>query len=258
MVIMSDPSSVKTVDRLVHVLTCFSPERPAWSLTDLSLHLELPKSTLHRFLGSLESHGILRRDPDDKRWRLGYRLVTWGELAATSTGLRHVARPVMRELAAATGETVVLTVYQDQEVVCIEKVETSHSVRLTLDVGTRHRPHAGASAKIMMAYLPEEEVRAIVREKGLPTLCTNTITDAGKLAAELARIRECGYAESIEETDPGAWGVATPIHGWSGGVVAAVGIVGPSLRFSDSLAQQYVTLCRDAARRISALLGRVS
>ena len=252
---MSDSSSVRTVDRLVTILDCFSLERPAWSLAEICAHLGLPKSTLHRFLTSLESHGILRRDPDDKQWRLGYRLVTWGEFAAGSTGLRHVARPIMRDLATVTGETVVLTVYQGQEVVCVEKVETSHSVRLKLDVGTRHPPHAGASSKILMAYLPEDEIQAIIRDKGLPQVCANTITNPDKLVAELTRIREQGYAESLEETDPGAWGVATPIYGRNGDVMAAVGIVGPSLRFSGELARQYVALCRDAARRISILLG---
>ncbi len=252
---MRASSPVKTVDRLVNVLDCFSPERPTWSLAELSARLALPKSTLHRFLASLETHRILRRDPADKRWRLGYRLVTWGERAAESTGLHHVARPVMRDLATRTGETVVLTVYQDQQVVCIGKVETSHSVRLKLDVGMRHPPHAGASSKVLMAYLPKEEIQAIIRDKGLPRLCTNTITDPGALWAELAHIRERGYADSVEETDVGAWGVATPVYGHNGDVAAAIGIVGPSLRFSDELARQYVAFCRDAARRISAALG---
>jgi len=251
---MSTTSSVKTVDRLVKVIDCFSPEHPTWSLAEISSHLKLPKSTLHRFLASLASHGILRRDPGDKRWRLGYHLVTWGELAAASTGLRHVALPIMRDLVTATGETAVLTVYQDQEVMCIEKVETSHPVRLTLDVGTSHPPHAGASSKILMAYLPAEDIQAIIHDKELPKVCTNTITDPDELMAELARIRERGYAESFEETDPGACGVATPINGQNSDVVAAIGIVGPSLRFTDELARQCVALCRDAAQRISTQL----
>lgn len=252
---MKNTPSVRTIDRLVRILDCFSPERPSWSLAELSTHLGLPKSTLHRFLASLESHGILRRDPNDKRWYLGYRLVTWGGLAAESTGLRHIARPIMRDLVDSTGETAVLTVYRDQEVVCVEKVETSHSVRLKLDVGTRHPPHAGASSKILMAYLPKDEIQAIIRDAGLPQVCTNTITDPNELVTELSRIRECGYAESLEETDLGAWGVATPIYGRNGEVLAAIGVVGPSSRFSDEFARQYVALCRDAARRISALLG---
>jgi IclR family KDG regulon transcriptional repressor len=252
---MKKTSSVTTVDRLVAVLDSFSVERPAWSLADLSAHLDLPKSTLHRFLTSLEVHGILRRDSDDKRWRLGYHLITWGELAARVTELRHVARPIMEELAHSTGEMALLTVYQNQEVVCIDKIETSHSVRLALDVGTRHPPHAGASSKILMAYLPDKEIQEVIRDRGLPKLCTNTITAADDLVAELAKIREMGYAESIEETDPGAWGVATPIYNRYDEVVAAIGVAGPTLRFTPELSQRYRTQSCEAARRISALLG---
>jgi IclR family KDG regulon transcriptional repressor len=254
-VAMNSPSPVKTVDRLVRILDCFSPEQPAWSLAELCAHLGLPKSTLHRFLVSLESHGVLRREAADRRWRLGYRLSIWGNAAAQSTGLRHVARPVMRDLVAATGETAILTVYQAHEVICIEKVETSHSVRLTLDVGMRRLPHAGASSKVLMACLPEEEIQAIIQNKGLPRLCSSTITDPDELRAELVRIRELGYAESREETDLGAWGVATPIHDQNGDTVAAIGIAGPSSRCTEERVEQYVALCRQAACQISALLG---
>lgn len=252
---MAKVTSVKTVDRLVAVLDSFSSEKPAWSLTELSQQLGLPKSTLHRFLTALETHSILRCDPRDKRWRLGYRLLIWGNLAAESSGLRHIARPIMEELVATTRETAILTVYHRQEVVCIEKVETNHPVRMTLQVGTRRFPHAGASSKVLMAYLPEEEVQAIIREKGLPRLCVNTITDPRRLREELARIREQGYAESHEETDLGAWGVATPIFGPDGGVVAAIGVAGPRSRYTEQRAQEFVALCRQAAHRISVLIG---
>lgn len=251
---MSDTSAVKTVDRLVRVLDAFDADRPTWSLAELSAHLELPKSTLHRFLVSLESHGILRRDIADMRWRLGYRLFTWGSQAVKSTGLHQLASPIMRNLVEACGETAILTVYQAQEVVCIEKVETRHPVRLALEVGTPRPPHAGASSKILMAFLSQEEIQAIIRDKGLPKLCTNTITDPNDLQAELARIREREFAQSCEETDPGAWGVATPIYDRNGEVVAAIGIAGPASRFTDEVVERFVALCHQAARRISALL----
>jgi DNA-binding IclR family transcriptional regulator len=252
---MADVASpVKTINRLVQVLDCFSPEQPTWSLAELSVRLGLPKSTLHRFLVGLEAHGILRRDNADKRWRLGYRLFAWGSLAAESTGLRHIVGPIMRQLVAATGETAILTVYHDHEVICVEKVETSHPVRMTLDVGTRRHAHAGASSKVLMAYLPEEEIEAVIRDKGLPKLCINTIVDPDRLVAELAKIRAQGYAVSREETDLSAWGIATPIHDWNGEVVAAIGVAGPASRFGDDRVQQYAQDCREAARQISEQL----
>ena len=160
----------------------------------------------------------------------------------------------MRDLTAETGETALLTVYQAHEVVCVAKVESSHPVRLALDVGVRRPPHAGASSKALMAFLPEEEIEDIVRSQGLPKLCVNTITDRDALNAELARIREQGYAQSVEETDLGAWGVATPIRGWDGEVIAAIGLAGPIPRFGDELAQKYAARCEEAAKRISSAL----
>ena len=255
---MDDHSSVRTIDRFVDVLDCFSKDRPAWSLSELSARLDLPKSTLHRFLVGLERHGLLRRGQEDGKWRLGHRLFIWGSLAAESSGVRHVALPVLRNLAETTGETVLLTEYHDHEVICIDKIETSHSVRIALDVGARRAPHAGASSKVLMAYLPEAEIAAIIHEKGLPRYCEQTITDPAELARELDRIRQCGYALSFEETDRGAWGIATPIRSWDGEVVAALGVAGPTVRFSDAVARRYVDLCCDAAVRVSMLLGSPS
>lgn len=248
-------TSVKTIDRLVAVLDSFSRDKPAWSLSELSTALALPKSTLHRFLVGLESHGIMHRGAEDGKWRLGHQLFVWGSLAIESTGLRQLAAPIMRELALQTGETVLLTEYRAGQVVYVDKVETSHSVRLAAEVGSVRPPHAGASSKVLMAYLPRPEVEAIIEERGLPKLCTRTITDPIELQAELRHIREQGYAVSYEETDIGAWGIATPIRNWRGEVVAAVGIAGPAVRYSDRQTHEYVNLCCDAAARISARCG---
>jgi DNA-binding IclR family transcriptional regulator len=248
-------SSVKTVDRLVEILNCFTRDRTGWSLSELSARLGLPKSTLHRFLVGLERHGIMRRNPGDARWRLGHQLFIWGSVAVESTGLRQIAAPVMRELADATGETVLLTEFYRDEVICIEKIETGHSVRLAQEIGAIRAPHAGASSKIIMAHLAEGDIDAIIRDRGLPKLCDRTITDPDELRIELQRIRERGYADSYEETDRGAWGIATPIRNWRNEVVAGLGIAGPTMRFSETEAQRYVQLCCAAAARISVLLG---
>jgi len=253
---VTNASSIQTVDRLVTILNCFTPEHPMWTLAELSAHLALPKTTLHRFIVSLEFHGILRRDPIDMKWRLGYRLFIWGNLAAESTDLQQISRPIMHELVDAAKETAILTVYHNQQVICIDKVETSHPVRLTLELGTQRFPHAGASSKVLMAYLPDNEIQAIITEKGLPKLCRNTITNPAELQIELAGIRARGYAASYEETDVGAWGVATPIRGRNAVVVAAIGVAGPDSRFTDELIPHYVTLCNQAANRISKLLSQ--
>lgn len=105
-----------------------------------------------------------------------------------------------------------------------------------------------------MAYLPPGKVEVIIRERGLPRLCANTITSEEELKAELVKVRERGYARSYQETDRGAWGMATPIRDWQGEVVAAIGIAGPTSRFGEEVAEAYVDRCRQAADRISSSL----
>jgi DNA-binding IclR family transcriptional regulator len=252
---MSKSPSVKSLERLTQVLDCFTFDRPGWSLTELSEHLNWPKGTTHRFLTALETHGILRRNRRDKTFKLGYKLYVWGNLAAESMALRHVAHSVMQDLVTHTGETALLTIYHDQEVVCIDKIETQQPVRMTLQVGHRGLPHAGASRKVLMAYLPQAEIEAIIRDKGLPRLSTNTITGRDELLEELARIRELGFAHSCEETDLGARGIAVPIFDPTGQVVGSVGIAGPHSRFTEALAPAYTANVREAAQQISHLLG---
>jgi DNA-binding IclR family transcriptional regulator len=105
-----------------------------------------------------------------------------------------------------------------------------------------------------MAFLPEVEIDAIIQEKGLPKLCTNTITNPATLKVELERVRSEGYALSFEETDPGAWGVAAPVRDWKGEIVGAVGIAGPAQRYEAGRVQDYALLCRRAADNVTALL----
>jgi len=247
-----EESGVKTVDRMVSILECFTLEKPAWSLADLTSQLKVPKSSLHRHLMGLEHHGILRRDAN-KLWHLGYRLFIWGTLVPEISNLQHISKPFIRDLFHATNESVILTIYDNHEIVCIDKLESNHAVRLTLSVGMRRMAHAGASSKILMAYLPEDEIQAIIEKKGLIKLSANTIIDPGELKAELARIRQNGYAFSVEETDSGAWGVATPILDNGEQVVAGIGIAGPKSRLSNTLQAKYVDLCLLASEEITKI-----
>jgi IclR family KDG regulon transcriptional repressor len=247
------PSGVGTLDNVVRILECFSPDRPGWSLADLTSHLEVPKSSLYRYLRAMEHHGILRRDKS-KLWHLGFRLFFWGNLVSELSSLRHAAKPYLNRLVSLTNESAFLTAYDQQEVVCIDKVESSQAVRLTLSIGKRRMPHAGAASKILMAYLCDEEIQAIIAHQGLPKICKNTITDPGSLLAELEQIREAGYAYSVEESDEGAWGLAAPIFDGEGTVRAAISVAAPISRFSETQREHCIELCTNAAKEISMLL----
>jgi DNA-binding IclR family transcriptional regulator len=248
---------LKGLEKTLRVLDLFTVERPEWGLLELSEAASMPVSTLHRIITVLKRHGLVAQDPQSKKYGLGYGSIDLGRRASSGLPIRQIATPTMRRLAEQTGETIVLTVLNDMRdrAVCIERIESRHDLRLHLEVGERSYLHAGASSKVLLAYLPDEHVSELARRVGLPILAHNTIRDLGALQEELQRIREDGYAFSREETNPGAWGVAVPILDNEKKAIAALGIASPTSRHTDDVQSRFIALTIEAGRDISQALG---
>lgn len=249
-------SPVKILDKTFRILALFSAGTPEWGVTDLAAEAGMPKSTVYRVLRVLLRHEILAQDPLTKRFRLGLGALELGRRAYEGMELRQVALPVLQRIAALSDETVVLEVLNQEHdrVVCVERAQRQTGLRLILDVGSTAPLHAGASSKVLLAFLPDEEIEAVIA-RGLPALTARTITDADRLRRDLAEIRERGYAVSYEETDEGAAGVAAPIWDRTGHVVAGLTIAGPLSRLNQATVSRYVDLARDGAQQIAMELG---
>jgi IclR family KDG regulon transcriptional repressor len=253
----TDGGKLRTIRRIVSVLNCFSRETPDFSLSQVSERLGLPRSTTHRLLKAMEAEGFLMRDPATRKYRLGYRLLYWGKQVQNSLDLRDVSLPVLHDLARSTGETAILSVRDGNAGVCLEMVESDQPVRLAMRVGKRLMLHAGASAKVLWAFLPHAEARRILSEIDLVALKPNTITDSDKMYQELVNIRERGYATSFEETDSGAMGVAAPVYDCNGQAVAGIGIAAPMSRIPPDQVPKFAPLVVDAGRQVSTRLGAI-
>jgi IclR family KDG regulon transcriptional repressor len=248
---------LKALDKTLRVLDLFTTDRPQWGLLELSQTAELPISTLHRIVTVLRQHGLLTQDPQTKGYRLGIAAIDLGRRAQLSLPIRQIAQPIMRRLSERTGETVVMTVLNDQSdrAVCIERIASRFDLRMHLEVGEQSYLHAGASAKVLLAYLPAEHVDDLARRVGLPALAQNTITDLGDLKIELEKIRKQGYAFSREETDPGAWGMAAPVLGASQDILAGLGLASPISRYSEESERLFTGLTVEAAKELRRALG---
>jgi DNA-binding IclR family transcriptional regulator len=225
-------------------------------VTDLAAEAGMPKSTVYRVLRVLLRHEILTQDLLTKRFRLGLGALELGRRAYEGMELRQVALPVLQRIAALSDETVVLQVLnrEHDRVVCVERAQRQTGLRLILDVGSTAPLHAGASSKVLLAFLPDEEIEAVIA-RGLPPLTAHTVTDPDRLRIDLAEIRQRGYAVSYEETDEGAAGVAVPIWDRTGHVVAGLTIAGPLSRLNQATVSRYLDLARDGARQIARDLG---
>lgn len=251
----SGSDAPQLLQRTFHVLSLFTPERQEWTVTELGRACDLAVPTVHRILTALRNEGYLVRDDMTKRFQLGPAILKMGRTAALAVDMRSLAVPLLRQLAAQTTHTALLTVLTDdhRSAMCLERVESNEPLRLSVAPGRQLPLHAGASAKILLAHLPEDEQQDYAAGS-LERLCRSTITDPDILHVELGRIKGRGWACSYEETNPGVWGLSVSLLDEAGGPAASLGIAGPSERKPRNIKPWLVALM-NAATCLAEPLG---
>jgi len=248
-------SDVQSVERAITILKSFSLERPERGVSELSRELGVHKSTISRLMRTLEHGGLLSRNPETERYRLGVDLIGLAAQVVSYTDVREVARPFLRGLAESCQETVNLSVLDAGQVVNLEQfVPHARRIKNIGRVGRRMSPHCTAAGKMLLAHLPQDELDQILRD-GLERFTPYTITDPDELRMDLDRVRERSYATVCEELEEGLNVVATPVHDHTGQVVASISVAGPAYRVTPALFPDLAARLMDAAAKISERLG---
>ncbi|MEU6340335.1 IclR family transcriptional regulator [Streptomyces sp. NPDC046977] len=216
----------QTVDRALRILPLLA-EGPA-NLEQVATRLDVHKSTALRLLRTLHEHGMVYRQ-DDQRYRLGARLFALAQEAMEHLDVRGIAHPHLVALGELTGHTVHLAVYEEGEVVYIDKVESRYPVRMYSRIGKPVAITVAAVAKLLLADLPEAERRAVVRGLEYPRYTSRSTPDAAAHLAELARVREQGWASDLGGHEESINCVAAPIRGADGRVAAACSLSAPNV-----------------------------
>jgi DNA-binding IclR family transcriptional regulator len=243
------------LDRAARILDCFRLERPELRLTEITAATGLHKSTVYRLLEVMRRHHFVQFDEAAGAYRLGIRLFELGAVAMAGCGFDKYARPALEELASTTGETAHVCVLHESEIVHIAKVESSFALRIATPVGRRHPAYCTSVGKAILAHLPPEALAAYLGKTEMRPLTPKTITSPVLLKAQLRRIAEQGYAFDDEEVHEGVRGVAAPVRDYSGEVVAAITITGPTSRISRSKVPELAEKVIKAADKISSRLG---
>jgi len=201
-------------------------------LSELARRLGVSCPTLFRILATLGARGYVQKSADS-RYRLTLKAWELGAKAVRRIRLRDVARPFMERLAAATSETVHLSVLQGDGIVIIDKLDSPHPVRVDTFVGLRAPAHCSATGKAILAYMPPEALAEILPQR-LARHTAATIADRTAFERELAEVRRAGWAKNREEWRPGVCAAAVPIHDSAGAVIASLSVTVPTPRFSQS------------------------
>lgn len=213
--------------RVLAILAAFDVRHPTLTLSDIARRAGLPLATAHRLVGELASWGALTRDPDGG-YTVGARLWEIGLLSPLHSRLREVAVPFLTDLAGATAENVHLAVRDGDEALYVEKVTGHRAVPIISRVGGRLPLHATGVGKALLAFQDQAFVASFL-QRPLRRCTPFTVTEPGRLARELALIRQRGWAQTREEMTVGSCSVAVPVSDGGGPAVAAVGIVVHSL-----------------------------
>jgi len=245
-------SSVLSAARL---LSEFSAEDRELGVSELARRLGLGKSTVHRLLVTLCAGHLLERNPRTGRYRLGLRMYELGALVSVHMDLHDAAAPFLGEVRNRTGETVQVGVLDGREVVYVERLESTQTIRLFGRVGHRVLAHCTSTGKVLLAHLSESELERLLDGWVLESRTPYTITDADALRDELARVRRRGYGENVQEAEMGVASVAAPIRDSSGEVVAALSVAGPVMRLDGRSMSRFASVAREAADAISHRLG---
>ena len=221
-------SSVQSISRAFAVLSALG-DGPL-GVTDVAERAGLPKSTAARLLASLVGEGAVEQVPGDTSYRLGPRLVTLAGGFSLVRSLTAIARPVLDELAASSGEAAGLGIPEGDLVHYIDQVDTPNPVVVRDWTGARAPLHAVSSGQVLLAFRTPSAIDRYL-DGPLERFTDHTLADADAVRARLHEVRRRGYAWAIEEFDADISSVAAPIADGSGEVIAAVHLHGPSYRF---------------------------
>jgi IclR family transcriptional regulator, acetate operon repressor len=223
----SEESPVTSVDRALRILTAIGEAPRGLSLDELWGRLRIPKSSLHRILAALKYRRFVSQPEPGGAYFLGTELLATAFRFHDMLDVRALIHPLLARLTSELNETTHMAVLDGAEVVYQDKIEATHSIKLSSVIGGRNPANATGVGKALLAwtYPTDEALRAWAALFGpLPTPTQRTVASVSKLAEQLAEVRHRGYALDIEENETGVRCAAVPIFLGRTSPAAAVSI----------------------------------
>ncbi|MEM7507086.1 MAG: HTH-type transcriptional regulator BhcR [Pseudomonadota bacterium] len=240
-------TTVQALDRAVLILQCLAARGRA-TLSELAEAVEMPPSTAHRLLLTLQAHRMVAFQDATQDWLIGVEAFRIGSAFAQRSDLVDIAREAMHALVDATGETANLAIADAGEVVFMSQVDTSNPIRAFFRTGTRAAMHSSGIGKALLAEMAPDAVAEIAGRRGLTEFTAKTLTSLATLKADLVTIRDRGWSLDDEERHLGMRCIAAPVFNAHGEAVAGLSISGPAMRVNDAALPELArAVCRAAA-----------
>lgn len=248
---------VRAVERAVGLLDVLAASPTPLSLTVIATRAGLSVPTTYRLLWTLGTQRLVAIDPHG-RYTLGARVLELGHAFVQQLDIVAVARPFLVRARDRVDETTVLGVRSGDAWVAVASVEATQPFRRVMPPGETTPLYASGTGKLLLAGESDAEIEAYIARTRFEPFSATTVIDADVLRAQIAEIRACGYACSVNERGAGGVGVSAPIRAHDGRTVAGLLIAAPASRFTPEVRAACIDAAADAARGVSAALGFVA
>jgi len=249
-------TSLTSLEKGLNILNAFELDHLGLSAQEISDKLNIPISTIYRYIDILTSRGLLEKNRNNSKYHLGLQIFRLGHMASLNLMLIDISHPHLFNLQERSGETSMLFVLNGWHALCLERIESSQKgLRWLIRPGESMALHAGATATILLAYQEESFIDEMIEKRGLTKFTEATVTDPDQLKRKLRIIREQGYAFSNSEANLGAAAIGAPVFSHEGKTAAGISIGGPQQRFSKEVLPGLIDLVKETANRISSDLA---
>lgn len=247
-------NTIKSLDRAMEVFEYLS-EAQGKPLSMLADETGQSPATVYRILVTLEGKGLVEFDPEDQVWYIGPGAFVIGARFLRRTSLVDRARPIMRKLMEATGETANLGIEKEGAVLFLSQVETHASIRAFFPPGTLSPMHASGIGKALLAHMDEDRLTRLLATGDLHAFTERSITRPQALKENLARIRADGFAVDNEEKNAGMRCIAAAVFDMNREAVAGISVSGPTSRVGVAEIERLSRPVMTAARQLTSAIG---
>ncbi|WP_213996066.1 IclR family transcriptional regulator [Tepidanaerobacter syntrophicus] len=251
---MPQDNTVQSVERAFKILEELATEKEGLGVTELASRIGLHKSTVHRMLTTLLSLGYVEQNTSSEKYRLGMKILFLAEAILDRMDIRREAHDLLEELSSKANEAVHLVVPDGFHAVYIDKLDSNKTIRMFSQIGRTVPLHASAVGKAILAFADKEFVEEAIKQ-GLTKFTKNTITNPKELLKHLEIVRKQGFAIDDEENEEGIRCIAAPVFDYTGKVIGAISISGPTVSMTHEKVERLSKDVIDCANKISQRMG---
>lgn len=239
------------ISKTFTILRAFTDVQSEWGVNELSRHLKMPVSSVHRMISTLKDEHILEYSEVTNKYRVGTDFVRMASIISMNVDEKRVARPYLESLASEVHHSVYFALYspQHKKMSFVDVVKSIYALQYILDIGVLEPVTVAASGKTILSYLPESEIEDIFDIEGL------TGSERDEMMEELNKIKKVGYAITSNERKKGAMSVGAPVLNASNKVIGSVICVIPIGDYKEEFETHYIEQVKKSAEQISYSLG---